>query len=180
MQEIFEEVSSIIDAGLNSVITNPDIVLLNIGALIVTAIVVRKFFWSKITAFLDKQQQTLTEALQEAEALKKEAIHLQENAKAEYQKMREETKKLKQNLEKEAKIQAEALLLQAEKDANKKLEQAEKQIAFDVSQAQEDIKQSIKSIAFTAARKIVSKEIDEETHQHLIDEVIQEGLKHES
>jgi F-type H+-transporting ATPase subunit b len=94
--------------------------------------------------------------------------------------MREETQGLKQKLEKEAKLQAEALLKQAEHDASKKVEQAEKQIAFEVAQAQEEIKQSIKSVAFSAARKIVSKEIDEETHQHLIDEAINEGLKHES
>lgn len=180
MQEIFEEVSRIIDAGLNSVITNPDIVLLNIVALIVTALVVRKFFWAKITAFLDKQQHALTEALQEAEAQKQGAIKLQEDAKAEYHKMREETKGLKQKLEKEAKLQAEALLKQAELDASKKVEHAEKQIAFEVAQAQEEIKQSIKSVAFSAARKIVSKEIDEETHEYLIDEAINEGLKHES
>ena len=42
------------------------------------------------------------------------------------------------------------------------------------------LKQSIKTIAFTAAKKIVSKEIDETTHQHLIDEAINEGMKHES
>jgi len=180
VQAIFEEVSRIIDAGLNSVITNPDIVILNIVALIVTAFVVRKFFWSKITLFLDKQQHALIEALQEAEAQKQHAIQLQEQAKAEYNAMREETQQLKQKLEKEAKLQAEALLKQAELEASKKVEHAEKQIAFDIAQAQEDIKQSIKTVAFTAARKIVSKEIDEETHQHLIDEAIQEGLKHES
>lgn len=180
MQAIFEEVSSIIDAGLNSVITNPDIVLLNIVALIVTAIVVRKFFWSKITLFLDNQQKALTEALQEAEAQKLQALQLQEKAKAEYNKMREETQSLKQKLEKEAKLKAEALLKQAELDASKKVEHAEKQIAYEVAQAQEEIKQSIKSVAFLAARKIVSKEIDEETHQHLIDEAIKEGLKHDS
>jgi len=171
VQEIFEEVSAIIDAGLNSVITNPDIVLLNIVALIVTAIVVRKFFWSKITNYLDKQQHALTEALQEAESQKQQAIQLQEQSKADYHKMREE---------KEAKLQAEAVLSQAEKEASRKLEQAEKQIAYEVTQAQEDIKQSIKTIAFTAAKKIVSKEIDETTHQHLIDEAINEGMKHES
>lgn len=180
MQEIFEEVSAIIDAGLNSVITNPDIVLLNIVALIVTAIVVRKFFWSKITDFLDKQQHALTEALQEAESQKQQAIQLQEQSKADYHKMREETQALKLKLEKEAKLQAEAVLSQAEKEASRKLEQAEKQIAYEVTQAQEDIKQSIKTIAFTAAKKIVSKEIDETTHQHLIDEAINEGMKHES
>ena len=48
MQEIFEEVSRIIDAGLNSVTTNPDIVLLNLLALVVLALLSVSFSGLKL------------------------------------------------------------------------------------------------------------------------------------
>lgn len=180
MQEIFQEVSDIIDAGLNSVINDPDIVLLNIVALIVLALFVRKFFWSKITQFLDKQQEALTEALTEADQEREKAIALQQKATEEYQQMRQDTQALKETLTKQAKLEAEQLVAKANEDADKKVKLAEKQIAYELKQAEEEIKQSIKTIAFSAAKKIVGKELDEKTHQKLIDESIEEGLSNGS
>ena len=77
MQAIFEEVARIIDSGLNSVINNPSIVLLNIIALFVLALFVKKFFWSKITDYLNRQQDNLQMALNEAEEQKRSAKKIQ-------------------------------------------------------------------------------------------------------
>lgn len=177
MQQIFDEVARIIDSGLNSLINDPDIVVLNIVALIVLALFIRKFFWQKITDFLDKQQAALTDALAEADAERDKAIKLQEKAKNEYQQMRAETQSLKETLTKQAKQEAEQLIAKANEDADKKVKHAEQQIAYELKKAEEDIKESIKSVAFTAAKKIIHKEIDDKTHQKLVDEAIEEGLK---
>ena len=177
MQQIFDEVARIIDSGLNSLINDPDIVVLNIVALLVLALFIRKFFWQKITDFLDKQQAALTEALTEADEERDKAIKLQEKAKQEYQQMRAETTALKETLTKQAKQEAEQLIAKANEDADKKVKHAEKQIAYELKKAEEDIKQSIKTVAFTAAKKIIHKEIDANTHQKLIDDAIEEGLK---
>ena len=177
MQQIFDEVARIIDSGLNSLINDPDIVVLNIVALVLLALFIRKFFWQKISDFLDKQQTSLTEALSEADAERDKAIKIQEQAKREYQQMRAETTALKETLTKQAKQEAELLVAKANEDADKKIKHAEKQIAYELKKAEEDIKQSIKTVAFTAAKKIIHKEIDAKTHQKLIDEAIEEGLK---
>jgi F-type H+-transporting ATPase subunit b len=180
VQAIFEEVSRIIDAGLNSVITNPDIVLLNLLALVVLAFFVRKFFWVKITTYLEKQQEALTEALQKADSEKEAAILLQKKAKAEYDLMKKETEALKESLTKQAKSEAEQLILKAQEEAAFKIKQSQSQMAFERQQLEQDIKSSIKEIAFTAAKKIVQKELDDKKHQVLIDEAIEEGLNHAS
>jgi len=180
VQAIFEEVSRIIDAGLNSVITNPDIVLLNLLALVVLALVVRKFFWLKITTYLEKQQEALMAALQTADAEKMAAIELQKKAKEEYQSMKAETEALKRSLTQQAKVEAELLVKKAEEEASFKIKQAQSQMEHERKQLEQDIKTSIKEVAFSAAKKIVQAEINENKHQTLIDEAIKEGFQHES
>jgi F-type H+-transporting ATPase subunit b len=65
----------------------------------------------------------------------------------------------------------------AKAEAKRRLEQAEKDIAFEIEQANEEIKESIKTIAFAAAEKIVKREIDESVHQDIIEKVIRENSK---
>ena len=65
----------------------------------------------------------------------------------------------------------------AKEEAKRRLEQAEKDIAFEIEQANEEIKESIKTIAFAAAEKIVKREIDETVHQDIIEEIIRENTK---
>ena len=179
MQAIFEEVARIIDSGLNSVINNPSIVLLNIIALFVLALFVKKFFWSKITDYLNRQQDNLQMALNEAEEQKRSAKKIQDKAQHEYKMMRKETEELKNMLTKNAKKDAEKVLLEANLVAEKKLNLAEKQIELEYKKVESEIKESIKDLAFTAAKKIIKKEIDEKTHKRIIEETLDEGIKNQ-
>jgi F-type H+-transporting ATPase subunit b len=171
--EIFEEVSLLIEEGLYSVINRPDIVLLNILALFVLLVIVRKFFWERITNFVAARQAALTEALSNADLERQKAKEMQEKAMQDYEHMKQETTELKDKLMKEAYRQQEELITSAKQEAKRRLEQAEKDIQFEVLQANDEIKESIKKVAFAAAEKIVKREIDEDVHQDIIDEVIQ-------
>ena len=65
-------------------------------------------------------------------------------------------------------------LRSAKEEAKRRLEQAEKDIEHEIFKANEEVKQSIKEIAFSAAAKIVKREIDESVHQDIIDELLKE------
>ncbi|OHE39836.1 MAG: ATP synthase F0 subunit B [Tenericutes bacterium GWE2_38_8] len=177
MNEIFEEVVLAIEEGLYSVINRPDVVLLNIVALVILILIIRKFFWSKVTAFLEARQQALSEALDTAEMERNTARELQEKSVKDYEAMKDETRQLKEKLTLEAYQEQEKLITNAKKEASRRLAQAEKDIEFEIAQANQDIKQSIKEIAFAAAEKIVKREIDESVHQDIIDELTQESIK---
>jgi F-type H+-transporting ATPase subunit b len=177
LTEIFDEVVGAIEDGLNSVFNRPDIVLLNILAFIVLLIVIRRFFWGKITAFIDKRQQAMMEAMEAAEKERARALEIQAKASEDYEAMKDETKQLKERLTQEAYQQQEQLIDQAKQEAKRRLEQVEKDIAFEIEQANEAIKESIKSVAFAAAEKIVKREIDESVHQDIIEEIIRENTK---
>jgi len=93
--------------------------------------------------------------------------------------MRKETEELKNMLTKNAKKDAEKVLLEANLVAEKKLNLAEKQIELEYKKVESEIKESIKDLAFTAAKKIIKKEIDEKTHKRIIEETLDEGIKNQ-
>ncbi len=177
LNEIFDQVTEMVNQGLESVIDNPDVVVLNILALLVLLIFVRIFLWEKVTLYLEKRQTALSEAMDQADEERRIAKSLQEKSLKEYENMKEETRQLKEKLTQEAYKEQEKLISNAKQEAKRRLEQAEKDIEYEIQQANEEIKQSIKEIAFQAAQKIVKREIDESVHQDIIDEIIGENLK---
>ncbi len=177
LNEIFNELVGNLEEGLNSALNRPDVILLNLIAFFILVLVIRRFFWKKITAFLEKRQMLIQDAITTAQAERQRALEIQENASKDYEAMKEETRQLKERLTQEAYKQQEQMIELAKNEAKRRLEQVEKDIAFEIEQANEEIKESIKTIAFAAAEKIVKREIDETVHQDIIDEIIRENTK---
>ncbi len=177
MKEMFQYASNMLNEGLNSIFERPDILILNILAFIVMLFFVRYFLWDKINAFLERRQEAVSQALENAEEERKKAQALQDKAKADYAEMKSETDALKQRLMKEAYREQEKLVEEAKLSAKHRLEQAERDINYEISQANEEIKASIKEVAFVAASKIVKREIDESLHQDIFEELLKDEPK---
>ena len=50
---------------------------------------------------------------------------------------------------------------------------------IEYKKVESEIKESIKDLDFTAAKKIIKKEIDEKTHKRIIEETLDEGIKNQ-
>lgn len=181
LEEIFQDASEGILEGLQSVVDNPSVVLLNMIVFLVMLIFVRIYLWGRITEFLEKRQSALNEEFEIASQERKNAQELEQKAISEYEKMKTETEDLKTKLTQDAYLQQEKLVEEAKAEAKHRLEQVDKDIEYEITRANEDIRQSIKEIAFAAAQKIVKHEIDHDKHEDMIDEIIKErdDLKHE-
>lgn len=175
LSQIFDEVVQGIEDGLYSIINHPSLVLLNILAFIVLMFFVKKYLWEKVTNFIDLRQKALMEAMETADQERARAQELQAKSSKDYERMKEETRQLKEKLTQDAYRQQEELILSAKREAQRRLEQTELDIQFEIAQANEEIKQSIKEIAFLAAEKIVKREIDESVHQDIIDSILEEN-----
>jgi len=175
VNEVFDQITEMVENGLYSIQNTPEIVVLNILALLVLLFFVRTFLWKKVSLYLEKRQEALSEAMDQADEERRVAKSLQEKAIKEYEGMKEETRQLKERLTQEAYKEQEKLITSAKEEAKRRLEQAEKDIEYEITQANEEIKQSIKSVAFSAASKIVKREIDESVHQDIIDEILKES-----
>lgn len=174
MVEIFQEASQMIQDGLNSIVANPSVTLLNLIVFVIMIFIVRKFLWQKVTDFIEKRQHALVKEFEDAEEQRKIAHELQQKAITEYENMHAETESLKQKLVQDAYHEQEKLINDAKAEAKQRLAQAEKDIQSEIERANEDIRQSIKEVAFAAAEKIVKHEINRDKHQALIDEIIEE------
>ncbi len=177
MKEIFENASNLLNDGLNSIFARPDILILNILAFVVMLFFVRYFLWDKINAFIERRQEAVSKALDNAEEERRKAQTLQDNAKKEYAAMKKETDELKERLVKEAYTHQEKLIEEAKASAKHRIEQAERDIDYEISQANEQIKTSIKEVAFMAASKIVKREIDESLHQDIFEDLLKDDQK---
>ena len=175
MNEVFDQITEMVESGLYSIQNMPEIVLFNILALVVLLFFVRVFLWKKVTLYLEKRQSALSEAMDQADEERRIAKSLQEKSLKEYENMKEETRQLKERLTQDAYKEQEKLISNAKDEVKRRLEQAEKDIEFEIQQANEDIKQSIKEIAFSAASRIVKREIDESVHQDIMDEILKES-----
>lgn len=175
MNEVFDQITIMVEEGLYSAINNPEIVIFNILALLVLLIFVRTFLWKKVTLYLEQRQAALSEAMDQADEERRVAKSLQEKSLKDYENMKEETRQLKEKLTQEAYKEQEKLISNAKQEAKRRLEQAEKDIEYEIQQANEEIKQSIKEIAFSAASRIVKREIDESVHQDIMDEILKES-----
>jgi len=175
VNEILEEVTLMIQNGLNSVFDRPDILIFNILAFIVLVFFIKRFLWKYVTSFVDARQKALNEELDMAAQERELAKSLQEKSQKDYELMKEETRVLKEKLTVEAYKQQEELIVGAKKEAKRRLDQADKDIEFEIIQANEQIKQSIKEVAFAAAEKIVKREIDENVHQDIIDDIVRKS-----
>ncbi|MBN2268885.1 MAG: F0F1 ATP synthase subunit B [Acholeplasmataceae bacterium] len=177
MNQVFEDAIQGIQTGLNSVIEQPHIVVLNLLAFLVLLFFVRKFLWKSVTGFIEKRQAALAEALELADQEVFKAKELQENSVKEYEQMKHETRELKERLTLQAYREQEELIEKAKLEAKRRIEQAEKDIEYEIQEANDEIRQSIKEVAFAAAKKIVKREIDETVHDDIVEEIIQERFK---
>ncbi len=173
---VFQEAIALIEEQLNSVMVRPDILVLNLLALVVLVIIVRHFFWAKVTAFLDARKDALAKVMSEADDERAKARAMQEKSHQDYLSMKKETEELKDRLTREAYLKYEELVQEAKNEARRRLDQAKRDIDAEISQANADIMASIREIAFAAAEKIVKREIDQALHDDVIDEIVKAAI----
>ena len=95
---VFDDVIKAIEDGLYSALRNPSIVLLNIIAFVILVFIVKKFFWQKVTNFIEKRRVVMMEALEAADREKLRAQELQAKSTKDYEAMKNETKLWKEKL----------------------------------------------------------------------------------
>jgi len=177
MNDIFKEAIVLIEEQLYSVMTRPDILILNLVSLGILIIVVKHFFWAKVTNYLEARSEALSKTMTDAEAELARAKEMQEQSHSEYQQMKKETEELKNRLTHEAYLKYEELIAEAKVEAKRRLDQAKKDIDAEISQANRDIMASIREVAFIAAEKIVKREIDQTLHDDIIDDIMKATLE---
>lgn len=180
MNEVFERLADSINEGLNSVFTDWQATILQFISTIILFVIIKRFFWKPITEFLEQKQLAVNESLEYAKTMSSEAVEVKKQAELDYQTLKVETEELRERLVLDANLQKETIIKEAKNEARVRLEQVERDIEFEIQEANQAIKKTIKEVAFSAAEKIVRKEIDQSVHQKLLDDIIEEKLGNET
>lgn len=164
IQDLMSAVSDAIEKALGASLLD---MLIQIGATFVLVIIVKIFFWEKITGFLAKRKALMENELESARKANEDALALQEKTSQEYHDLKTMSKDYLEKARLRGEEEREVIVGKAKNEAQNLLAQAEKEIAMEKRKAETDIRKEAVDLAALMAAKIIEKEIDERSYQNL-------------
>lgn len=164
IQEMIDGVSEVIENALGSSLLN---IAIQVGATLLLVLVVKIFFWSRITEFIKKRQDIMDEEFASAKKANEEANALKEKTSKEYQDLKAKSKGYIDNAKLKGEEERNSIVSKARDEAKNILTQAEKEIELEKEKAKTDIQNEAVSLATMIASKIIEKELDEKKYQDL-------------
>ena len=145
---------------------------IQIGATIILFIVVAIFFWKPITKILEQRREVIDKDLEDAQKAKDNAIEIEAELNKQLKEAKEKVKDMLAKAEKEANLKRDEIINQAREEAKRRLDNLEIELEQERSSMEKEIRQEIVEIAFAAAEKIVSKEINQDKYLDVVDEIL--------
>ncbi len=143
--------------------------------LLILYIILKKYFWEKIRAFMLERENAVRDAFDSAEAMNKRADEKMRNYSARIANVEEEGREIIREARQQADVQAQEILNEARQQASDMMAKAEKNIELEKAKAMEEMRQEIGTLALLAAEKIVGKEIENVGQDAIVDEVIDQA-----
>ena len=145
---------------------------IQIGATIILFIVVAIFFWKPITKILEQRREVIDKDLEDAQKAKDNAIEIEAELNKHLKEAKEKVKDMLAKAEKEANLKRDEIINQAREEAKRRMDNLEIELEQERSSMEKEIRQEIVEIAFAAAEKIVSKEINQDKYLDVVDEIL--------
>ena len=150
---------------------------INLIAVIILLVLLKKFAWDKLIDILDERQRLVEGQLDDAARNQKEALVLLEENQEKLKNAQQEIKVMMEDAREQSKIEKQAILEEARKQAQLKVN-AQRDIEDEKKRALEEINKQIADLSVLVASKILEKELDGSTQSEYVDKVIKEvGVK---
>lgn len=151
-------------------------IIITIINFIILVLILKHFLWAKIEMVISLRQQEINESITKAENFVKES----ENLKIENEKVLGMTKVQSRKITKEKKLQADKMydeIVEAAKfEADVIKLNAQNEIEMEFEKAKFEIKKQVVDLSLSVSKKVLEKEIDEKTHNDLINNFIDEVI----
>ncbi|XMB71831.1 F0F1 ATP synthase subunit B [Mycoplasmatota bacterium WC30] len=174
MERIMQAVSEAIDAALGVSLLD---MVIQIAATLILVLIVKKFFWGRITDFLEKRKEIMTEELESAKNANQEALALQEKTDKKYQDLRAKSKEYLDKAKFKGEEERQGIVEKARGEAKNILTQAEQEIALEKKKASSEIQKEAITLATLMASKIIEEELDDKKYQDLAVENLERSEK---
>lgn len=144
--------------------------IIQIVSTLLLFLVVRFFFWNKVTDYLEARKEAMTNEYDEAKHANDEAIEKRELAKGELNEIRVSAKGIFEDAKLRGETERKDILEKAKLEADKLVVEAHQEISSNIEKARSSINDEIVSVATIMAAKIIKTEIDEKKHKELIED----------
>lgn len=138
-------------------------------------IVVRCFLWKPVTNILESRRAAIDKEFSEAKEAKENAVQIEAELREELNKAKARVKEMLDNAEKEANIKRDEIINTARQEAKTRIENLQLELKQEKESMAKQIRQEIIDIAFAAAEKIVSREINQDKYLDVVDEILKEA-----
>ena len=135
-------------------------------------LILKKYFWEKIKAFMDDRSNAIKDAIDGAEAMNKRADAKMANYSKRIANIEEEGRAIIKDARQQADAQAQQIIADARQQAADIIAKAEHTIELEHAKAMDDMRQEIADLAMLAAEQIVEKEVEKTGQEAIVDEVI--------
>tara|TARA_Y100000590_G_scaffold467988_1_gene648890 strand:+ start:1094 stop:1501 length:408 start_codon:yes stop_codon:yes gene_type:complete len=131
-----------------------------------------KFVWPPIVDALEKRKKTIADGLAAAEQGQKTLVDAKTEADKTLQGGKDEAKNIVVMAEKRATDIVDDAHTKASEESSKKIKAAEQEIEQMAMKLKESLKKDISGLVINGAENILKKEVDKDTHEKAIQELI--------
>lgn len=142
------------------------------GSFLLLIFLVKKYAWGNITSVLDERAEKISSDIDGAEEARKKAEELASKREAELAGSRTEAKTIIENAKETAEKSKADILVEAKLEAGRLKEKANQEIAQNKAEALQSVKGDVADLTISLAGKIISQNLDGQTHKELIDQYI--------
>lgn len=160
------------EGGLSLVPDMSELVMGLIAFLLLMFILIKVAF-PKLNEVLDERQAAIQGKLEEADAKLVEAEEAKRNFEASIQDARGEASRILDDAKATAESLRADILAKAEAEAAAMIERAQADVAAERQRVLQELRTQVGSMSVELASRIVERELDETTHEGLVDEYIQ-------
>lgn len=135
--------------------------IIQILATVVLVLIVKKFFWGRITEFLDQRKAIMASELSDAEKAHQEAVALKEKHDHELKEVREKSKEYYESAKLRGDEEKKRIIEEAKNEADIIVANGHKEVEYERQKAREALKKEVVSIASMMTEKVIGEKVDE-------------------
>ncbi len=174
MTAVAEAIQRLVDIALG---VDPVEMVIQIVATLILVVVVKLFFWDKVTGFLDQRRHFINKELEDAASKSEEANALKTDAEEALDSAREEAKSIVDEAKTQGEEKKRSIVNEAKKEADLVKKNARRDIDQEIEVARNELREEIVEIASLLSQKAIKKQISKRVYDKLIDDAIDEVRK---
>ena len=167
VERIIKAVSDAIQSALGISLLDMAIQIL---ATLILVLVVRFFLWNKITDYLGKRKQFLTDEVENAKQANEQAAQLKEETEKEYERLKARSKDIIDSARQRGEDEQADIVSRAKREAEQIYQDSLKEIEVEKEKARLKMKDEVIELAALMAEKIIEQEVD---HQKYLERSIE-------